>query len=111
MWYFVPFATASREANLVSKSGETGTFSEHMLVEDQDIRICINIISKFKLRESILHIIQDQSLLHHIENALDEPDRRFVTVQWKLVIHVLFEITEKTQVKALKYVARLRRES
>jgi hypothetical protein len=46
-----------------------------------------------------------------MENPLDQPGRRFVIVQWKLVIHFLFEITEKTQIKALKYVARTWRES
>jgi hypothetical protein len=82
-----------------------------MLVEGQEVRICVNITSKSKRPESTSHIICHQSLLHHMEDAFDEPGSHFVTVQWELVIHCLFEITEKTQVKAVKYVARMRRES
>jgi hypothetical protein len=70
-----------------------------MLVEEQDARICINVISKSKLHESTPPIIWDQHLLRHMENTPDEPGRPFVTVQWKLVIHFLFDMIEKTPVK------------
>jgi hypothetical protein len=53
-----------------------------MLVEEKDVQTCINIISKYKLHESISHIVWDQGLFHHVENALDEPEGRVVTAQF-----------------------------
>jgi hypothetical protein len=40
-----------------------------------------------------------------MENSLDKSGGRFVGIQGKLVIHFLFEIAEKTQIKALKDMA------
>jgi hypothetical protein len=37
-----------------------------------------------------------------MEDAFDESCSRFITRQWKLGKNFLFEIAEKTQVKALK---------
>jgi hypothetical protein len=42
-----------------------------------------------------------------LQDVFDEPCRRFIALQWKLGIHFLFEIAEKTQIKALKYMDRL----
>jgi hypothetical protein len=41
----------------------------------------------------------------------DEPYRRFVTLQRKLVIHFAFKIPEQTQIKALEDVTGMQRES
>jgi hypothetical protein len=40
-----------------------------------------------------------------MDNMFDENCRPFITLQWKLAIHALFEMTEKTQGKALKDLA------
>jgi hypothetical protein len=50
-------------------------------------------------------------VLHDIEDAFDEAGDCFITFQWKLGVHSLFEIAEKTQVKAAKYTGRIRREN
>jgi hypothetical protein len=46
-----------------------------------------------------------------VEDALHEARGCFIACQWKIVVYSLFEIAEKTQVKALKYMCRMRRES
>jgi hypothetical protein len=46
-----------------------------------------------------------------MENAFDESRCVFVAVQWQLIIHFLFKIPEQAQIKALKYVSCVRRES
>jgi hypothetical protein len=35
----------------------------------------------------MLHIIFNQSLLHHMENAHDKPGGGFIALQWQGVIH------------------------
>jgi hypothetical protein len=46
-----------------------------------------------------------------MENASDEPRCVFIALQWQLIIHFLFEVREQTQIKALKYVSCVQRES
>jgi hypothetical protein len=46
-----------------------------------------------------------------VKDAFDEPGGRFVALQWKPVQHFLFEASEKTHIKALKYVTCVGRES
>jgi hypothetical protein len=46
-----------------------------------------------------------------METAHDKPGCDFITLQWQGVIHFIFEIPEKTQIKALKDLSHVRRES
>jgi hypothetical protein len=46
-----------------------------------------------------------------MEDAFDEPGSHFIPVQEELVIHVTFQISEKTEFKASKYVVRFWMES
>jgi hypothetical protein len=46
-----------------------------------------------------------------MENPLDQSGGRFVGIQGDPVIYFLFEITEQTQIKALKDVACVRRKN
>jgi hypothetical protein len=46
-----------------------------------------------------------------VKDAFDEPGGRFIALQWKPGLHFLFEGTEKTHIKALKYVTCVGRES
>jgi hypothetical protein len=50
-------------------------------------------------------------MFHHVEDAFDEAGDCFTTFQWKPAVHSLFEIAEKTQINALKYMSRMWRES
>jgi hypothetical protein len=45
-----------------------------------------------------------------MENAHDKLSCGFIALQWQGVIHFLFEIPEKTQIKALKDLSYVRRE-
>jgi hypothetical protein len=67
-----------------------------MLLEEQDIRTCVDTISKSDLSKRAPHIIGNQGLLHHMENPLGEADGCFLTFQWELGVHSFFEITKKT---------------
>jgi hypothetical protein len=82
-----------------------------MLIEEQDIRTSLTTRSKFKPSENTSNIIIDQSLLDHMKDAFDEPGHRFITLQWKLGMHLLFEIAEKPQVRILTDMARVSRKS
>jgi hypothetical protein len=68
-----------------------------MLLEEQDIRTCVDIISKSDPSKKALHIIGNQSLLHHMEDPLDEAGGCFLTFQWKFVVHSFFEITKNNR--------------
>jgi hypothetical protein len=50
---------------------------------------------KPQLYERPSQIIFHQRLLHQSKDAFDEPEPRFVNLQWKLVLHFLFESVEK----------------
>jgi hypothetical protein len=52
----------------------------------------------------MLNNIFDQSLLHHIGDAFDEPAHHLVALHGKPRIDFLFEINENAQLRALKYV-------
>jgi hypothetical protein len=111
MLRFVFLARVSQERQIARKWGETRTLSEHILIKVQAVLTCVNVIAKSKLNKSTSNMNFDQSMLHHPDDAFDAPWRRFVIVHWKLVIHFLCEIAEKTQVMALKYVGRVWMES
>jgi hypothetical protein len=79
-------------------------------VEEEGIKTRANTISESKLDECMSHIISNQSLLRHMENAHDKPGCGFIALQWQGAIHFLFEVPKKTQIKALKDLSRGRRE-
>jgi hypothetical protein len=54
------------------------------------------------------HVRFDQSLLHHMEIAPDEPGRRLVALQRKLIIHCSLKVPEETHIKALEDVIGVR---
>jgi hypothetical protein len=111
MLHFACFVTDFPEGNLFRKRTEPGTLSEHILVEEQDVRISVDVILKYSQSESISHIRFDQSLLHHMENAPDEPCRRLIGLQRKPVIHPMLKVPEETHIKVLENVTGVRRES
>jgi hypothetical protein len=82
-----------------------------MLIGEQDIRTCVDTMSKSDLSKKAPHIIGNQGLLHHMEDPLDEADGCFLTFQWEFVVHSFFEMTKKTWVKALKYMTCVWKES
>jgi hypothetical protein len=73
--------------------------------------ICLDVIVKPELSESTSDIIFDQRLFHGVEDVFDKPCQGFIIFQRKFRIYFVLEIPEKTQVKALKYLTRVRRES
>jgi hypothetical protein len=85
--------------------------SEHILVEEQDARISVDVTSKSNQFESTSHIRFDQRLLHHMENAPDGPCRRLIGLQRKPVIRPTLKVPEETHIKALENVTGVRRES
>jgi hypothetical protein len=84
---------------------------EHILVEEQDIRISVDVISKPSQSESSSHIRFDHSLLHHMENGPDEPCPRLIGLQRKPGMHPTLKVPEETHIKALENVTGVRRGS
>jgi hypothetical protein len=84
--------------------------SDHILVEEQDVRISVGVISKSSQSESTSHIRFDHSLLHHMENTPDEPCRRLIGLQRKPVIHPTLKVPEETHIKTLENVTGVRME-
>jgi hypothetical protein len=82
-----------------------------VLPEAQNVATCVDVILQLELQKGTSNIIFNERLLHRMKNACDEPRGCFIDFQRNPVIHFLFEVPEKTQVEALKYLIHVRWES
>jgi hypothetical protein len=81
---------------------------KRLLLEAQNIAICLDVILQPELYKSTSDIIFHERLLHRMKDAFDEPGGRLTGFQRNPIIHFILEVPEKTQVEALKHLTRVR---